>query len=126
MTENELKTLLKTVTPPNKAARAAAHAHWAALAKPLGGLACIGSGTLLGVLILVLPSFKNWINATMGGPAVPATIISLVFGIVVSLMFPVDTTPDDVRLKHVMDDRRGTVVEKVAAAEAAAEEEEDL
>ena len=87
-----------------------------------GGLACIGSGTLLGVLILVLPSFKNWINATMGGPAVPATIISLVFGIVVSLMFPADTTPDDVRLKHVMDDRRGTVVEKVAAAE----EEEDL
>ena len=82
-----------------------------------GGLACIGSGTLLGVLILVLPSFKNWINATMGGPAVPATIISLVFGIVVSLMFPADTTPDDVRLKHVMDDRRGTVVEKVAAAE---------
>ena len=91
-----------------------------------GGLACIGSGTLLGVLILVLPSFKNWINATMGGPAVPATIISLVFGIVVSLMFPADTTPDDVRLKHVMDDRRGTVVEKVAAAEAAAEEEENL
>ena len=89
-----------------------------------GGLACIGSGTLLGVLILVLPSFKNWINATMGGPAVPATIISLVFGIVVSLMFPADTTPDDVRLKHVMDDRRGTVVEKVAAAEAAAEEED--
>ena len=89
-----------------------------------GGLACIGSGTLLGVLILVLPSFKNWINATMGGPAVPATIISLVFGIVVSLMFPADTTPDDVRLKHVMDDRRGTVVEKVAAAEAAAEQTE--
>ena len=42
----------------------------------------------------------------------PATIISLVFGIVVSLMFPADTTPDDVRLKHVMDDRRGTVVER--------------
>ena len=29
-------------------------------------------------------------------------------------------------LKHVMDDRRGTVVEKVAAAEAAADAEEDL
>ena len=39
-------------------------------------------------------------------------------------MFPADTTPDDVRLKHVMDDRRGTVVEKVAAAEAAAEQTE--
>ena len=59
----------------------------------------------------------------MGGPAVPATIVSLVFGVVVSLMFPADTTPDDVRLKHVMDDRRGTVVEKVAAAEAAAAEQ---
>ena len=38
MTENELKTLLSTVTPPDETARAAAHAHWAALAKPLGGL----------------------------------------------------------------------------------------
>ena len=38
MTENELKALLQTITPPDEAARAAAHAHWAALAKPLGGL----------------------------------------------------------------------------------------
>lgn len=38
MTENELKTLLQAVTPPDEAAGAAAHAHWAALAKPLGGL----------------------------------------------------------------------------------------
>ncbi len=38
MTENELKILLSTITPPDEAARAAAHAHWAALAKPLGGL----------------------------------------------------------------------------------------
>ena len=38
MTENELKNLLTAVTPPDGAARAAAHAHWAALAKPLGGL----------------------------------------------------------------------------------------
>ena len=91
-----------------------------------GGLACIGSGTLLGVLILVLPSFKNWINATMGGPAVPATIISLVFGIVVSLMFPADTTPDDVRLKHVMDDRRGTVVERSLLLRLLLRKKEDL
>ena len=33
MTEHELKTLLSTVTPPDETARAAAHAHWAALAK---------------------------------------------------------------------------------------------
>lgn len=38
MTENELKNLLAAVTPPDETARAAAHAHWAALAKPLGGL----------------------------------------------------------------------------------------
>ena len=41
MTENELMTLLRTVTLPDEAARAAAHAHWAALAKPLGGLGAL-------------------------------------------------------------------------------------
>ena len=38
MTEPELNTRLQTITPPDEAARAAAHAHWAALANPLGGL----------------------------------------------------------------------------------------
>lgn len=38
MTENELKNLLSEVTPPNEAARRAAHEHWVSLAKPLGGL----------------------------------------------------------------------------------------
>ena len=38
MTEPELNTRLQTITPPDGAARAAAHAHWASLAKPLGGL----------------------------------------------------------------------------------------
>ena len=38
MTEPELNTRLQTITPPDEAARAAAHAHWASLAKPLGGL----------------------------------------------------------------------------------------
>ena len=37
MTEPELNTRLQTITPPDEAARRA-HAHWAALAKPLGGL----------------------------------------------------------------------------------------
>ena len=35
MTEQELKNLLKAVTPADEAARASAHAHWASLAKPL-------------------------------------------------------------------------------------------
>ncbi len=38
MTETELYALLSKITPPDAAARAAAHAHWASLAKPLGGL----------------------------------------------------------------------------------------
>ncbi len=38
MTESELRTLLSKITPPDESARAAAHAHWASLAKPLGGL----------------------------------------------------------------------------------------
>ena len=41
MTETELKTLLSGITPPDEAARAAAHAHWTGLAKPLGGLGAL-------------------------------------------------------------------------------------
>mgnify|MGYP001524727753 FL=1 len=41
MTETELKTLLSGIPPPDEAARAAAHAHWAGLAKPLGGLGAL-------------------------------------------------------------------------------------
>ena len=38
MTEKELKEVLRDVPGADEAARAAAHAHWARLAKPLGGL----------------------------------------------------------------------------------------
>ena len=38
MTELELKQLLFRITRPDETARTAAHAHWASLAKPLGGL----------------------------------------------------------------------------------------
>ena len=41
MTETELKTLLSGITLPDEAVRAAAHAHWAGLAKPLGGLGAL-------------------------------------------------------------------------------------
>lgn len=79
-----------------------------------GGLACIISGTVLGLAILFFPAFKDWVNATLGGAAVPATVVSLVFGVVVSLLTPADNTPEDVRLQAVMDGRKGTVVEKHA------------
>ncbi|MFR5795805.1 MAG: nicotinate-nucleotide--dimethylbenzimidazole phosphoribosyltransferase [Christensenellales bacterium] len=38
MTETELKETIARIASPDEAARAAAHAHWAKLAKPLGGL----------------------------------------------------------------------------------------
>ena len=41
MTEAELMQLLAAITPPDEAARAAAHTHWASLAKPLGGLGAL-------------------------------------------------------------------------------------
>lgn len=71
-----------------------------------GGLACIISGTVLGLFILFVPSFKDWVNATLGGAAVPATIVSLVFGVVVSLITPADNTPEEERLAAVMRDRQ--------------------
>lgn len=39
MTEAELMQLLAAITPPDETARAAAHTHWASLAKPLVGWA---------------------------------------------------------------------------------------
>ncbi len=83
-----------------------------------GGLACILSGTALGVAILVVPSFSAWVNATMGGPAVPATIVSLAFGVVGSLLTPADNTPEEERLRLVMECRKGTVVEKVEKSQS--------
>ena len=41
MNELELLQLLATIIPPDEAARTAAHAHWASLAKPLGGLGAL-------------------------------------------------------------------------------------
>lgn len=79
-----------------------------------GGLACIGAGTVLGLCILFFPPVKDWVNATLGGAAVPATIVSLVFGVVVSLCTPAETATEEERLQAVMDGRKGTVVEKHA------------
>lgn len=76
-----------------------------------GGLACILSGTVFGCLILFIPAFKNAVNALCGGPAIPAAIISLVFGIVVSMITPEDTTPEKERLERVFADREGKVAE---------------
>ena len=80
MTENELKNLLAAVTPPDEAARAAAHAHWAALAKPLGGL-----GRLEGMVedaAALTGDGRMWIAA---GTAVALTVGAIVAGSIAPL-----------------------------------------
>lgn len=72
-----------------------------------GGLACIFSGTVFGILYLLLPSVSGWVAANLGGAAVPATIITLIFGVIVSLVTPADTTPEADRVKAVFDARLG-------------------
>lgn len=72
-----------------------------------GGLACIFSGTAFGLLYLLIPSVSGWVDANLGGAAVPATIITLVFGVIVSLVTPADTTPETERVKAVFDARLG-------------------
>ena len=72
-----------------------------------GGLACILSGTCLGLLNLLVKPFNAFISGNLGGIAIPATIIPLVLGIVVSLASPEDTTPEEERLAKVFADREG-------------------
>ena len=72
-----------------------------------GGLAAIFSGTGFGVLFLLFPGVQAWVKAAMGGAAIPATIISLLFGIVVSMLTPEETATEEERLKAVLDARKG-------------------
>lgn len=72
-----------------------------------GGLAAIGSGTVFGVIYLLSSGLQTWVTSNLGGAAVPATIISLVFGVVVSLITPEDNTPEEKRLEAVFAARQG-------------------
>ena len=72
-----------------------------------GGLACIISGTILGLLNLLIPSFSSFISSNFGGIAIPATIVPLICGVVISLITPEDKTPDAERLAKVFADRDG-------------------
>jgi len=53
-----------------------------------GALATIGTGTLFGLVIVCVPPVADFVKASFGGPAIPATAISLVAGVFVSLLTP--------------------------------------
>ena len=67
-----------------------------------GALASVGAGSALGVAIVVVPPFAEWIRATFGGPSIPAVAVSLAGVIVGSLLSKRDTTPDADRVAAVM------------------------
>ena len=67
-----------------------------------GALASVVAGSTLGVATIVVPPFAAWINATFGGPAIPAVAVSLLGVIVGSLLSPRDTTSDAQRVAAVL------------------------
>lgn len=70
-----------------------------------GGLASIIGGFLFGVTYLVVPSINVLIKEIFKGPAIPVTILSIILGIVVSLLTPHKRKTEEERLKLVMDER---------------------
>ena len=67
----------------------------------------MAAGSTLGVAIVAIPPFAAWINATFGGPAIPAVSVSLLGVILGSLLSPCDTTPDAQRVAAVLAARGG-------------------
>lgn len=70
-----------------------------------GGLASVGSGTLFGICYLAIKPFNAYIVGLFTGPAIPATLIALVFGVVVSLCTHNERLSEEERLKLVIDSR---------------------
>jgi SSS family solute:Na+ symporter len=50
-----------------------------------GGMACIVSGTLFGVLYLFVPPFQSAVAGVFTGPAIPVSIVAIVAGVIGSL-----------------------------------------
>ncbi|QTQ16544.1 sodium:solute symporter family protein [Treponema parvum] len=70
-----------------------------------GGIASVTSALLFGMTYLFSPPFKALIASTFTGPAIPATIIALVFGIIVSLLTPFEKLSEEERMKLVIASR---------------------
>ena len=67
-----------------------------------GALASVGAGSALGIAIVAIPPFAAWVNATFGGPAIPAVAVSITGVILGSLLSPRDTTSDADRVAAVL------------------------
>ena len=67
-----------------------------------GALASVCAGSALGVAIVAVPPFAEWIRVTFGGPAIPAIAVSVAGVVTGSLLSPRDTTPDEQRVAAVL------------------------
>lgn len=70
-----------------------------------GGLACIFAGTLFGLAYLLLPSFAALSIEIFGGASIPAALLSLGAGVLVSLCTPPGTLTEEERLQLVWESR---------------------
>ena len=77
-----------------------------------GALASVAAGSTLGVAIVAIPPCAAWINASFGGPAIPAITVSVAGVFFGSLLSPRDTTSDAQRVAAVLA-ARGAVVDGV-------------
>ncbi|HBI64118.1 MAG TPA: sodium:solute symporter family protein [Clostridiales bacterium] len=70
-----------------------------------GGVATMTSGIIFGVCYLLIAPFNAWIVSIFAGPALPVTILTLVVGVVVSLMTPPSVHTEEERVALVMAER---------------------
>lgn len=67
-----------------------------------GGIATMGGSIVFGLCYLLIPSFTQSIMNIFQGPALPATIVALVCGVIVSLVTPVSVHTEEERVALVM------------------------
>ena len=73
-----------------------------------GAYASILSGTLFGLVVLLVPPFAEWVRLTFGGPAIPATVLAAVSGVAASLLSAPSAATEDERVAAVFAAREGT------------------
>lgn len=70
-----------------------------------GGVATMASGILFGVCYLTIAPFQSWLVGIFVGPALPVTIVTLIVGVIVSLMTPPPVHTEEERVALVIAER---------------------
>ena len=70
-----------------------------------GGVATMASGILFGVCYLTIAPFQSWLVGIFAGPALPVTIVTLIVGVIVSLMTPPPVHTEEERVALVIAER---------------------